>query len=111
MIKYSDAGQEVLQRERLKDKKYPKFHHRFQIKSKKQRQNWWKNLTPEQQISFIDKKVAEKALKRQKKSIKLMKQHKIHHNCNFCLHRKTQSCTNNLPDGCEYYVKLKKVSA
>ena len=29
MIRYPDAGQEVLQREKLKDRKYQKFHRRF----------------------------------------------------------------------------------
>jgi len=43
------------------------------MKTKKQRQAWWKGLSPDQKSKYIDKKVEKKRLKRNKLMAKSMK--------------------------------------
>ena len=113
MVKYPDGGQEVLQKYRLKDKKYQKFHRRFQGRSKiyantkAERQQWWADLTEQQKNEYI---ADGKELKHQKnitKSIKLMEQKDLKSDCKQCFHHKTHSCTDILPRGCEYWFSPK----
>jgi len=72
-------------------------------KKRKSRQKWWKKQSSEQKASFIDKKVLAKAIKRRKKSLKIMKKHGDKYLCSKCFHRATKSCTDDLPNGCEYW--------
>jgi hypothetical protein len=73
------------------------------MKTKKQRQKWWKRQSPEEQTAFIEKKVLEKAIKRRKKSLRIMKKYGDKYSCKKCFHRATKSCTDDLPNGCEYW--------
>ena len=73
------------------------------MKTKQQRQKWWFNLTPNQKSAYIDKVVAGKSEKRKQKSIKLMSKYPGQYKCSECFHGLTQSCTDNLPNGCEYW--------
>ncbi len=75
------------------------------MKTKKQRQEWWKSLTLEQQSVHINKWVGEKSDKRRKKSISIMKRRKSK-DCQKCIHGVTKSCADNLPRGCEYFYKV-----
>ena len=71
--------------------------------TKAQRQEWWKKLTLEEQIDYVQKKGNEKARFRRARSIKLMADKPGQFSCRGCFHRKTQSCEDNLPNGCEYW--------
>ncbi len=75
------------------------------MKSRKQRQEWWHNLTPEQQNIHIEKWVGKKSEERRKKSIEIMKKRKPK-DCKKCLHGVTESCLDDLPRGCEYFHKV-----
>lgn len=111
IVKYSDGGQEVLQKYRLKDKKYQKFHRRFQkgqkthylTKSKAERQKWWADLTEQQKDEYLTEKQELKHQKNITKSIRLMEQKDLKFDCNQCFHHKTRSCIDVLPRGCEYF--------
>ncbi len=72
-------------------------------KSKQSRQKWWKKQSPEKQAAFIDKKVLAKAVTRRNKSLKIMKKFGNKYPCSKCFHRATKSCTDDLPNGCEYW--------
>ncbi len=71
------------------------------MKTKKQRQQWWANLSNEDRSAYLDRILEKKAEKRRAKSIKLMKNK--HFDCKLCIHSLTQSCTDNLKNGCEYF--------
>jgi hypothetical protein len=71
------------------------------MKSKKHRQAWWNGLSGNDQTAYLEKVQARKAEKRRQKSMKLMKDQ--HYDCTDCIHGRTNSCTDNLPNGCEYY--------
>ena len=75
------------------------------MRNKKRSQNWWKSLSSEQQANYLSKIVTNKAEKRRAKSIKLMKKKKPV-DCKKCIHGVTQSCTDDLPRGCEYFYKV-----
>lgn len=55
---------------------------KFKKKSKKERQKWWKSLTPEQQDAYVEKKVALKQKQRIKNMLKKGSETK---NCTNCL--------------------------
>lgn len=82
-----------------KTKKQAKKHY----KTKGQRREWWYNLTPAQQAEQIEKWQAQKALKREAKSRRIMSKAEMIFECKECLHRKTRHCIDNLPNGCEYW--------
>jgi hypothetical protein len=71
--------------------------------SKYQRQKWWRRLAPEQQGKYIDKTVSMKAVKRRKRSLRRMKKYGDTYKCSECFHRKTKSCTDDMPNGCEHW--------
>lgn len=72
-------------------------------KSKKLRQKWWKELSDEDKAAYIDKKVLAKAIKRRKRSLRIMKNFGDKYSCKKCFHRLTKSCTDDLPNGCEFW--------
>lgn len=72
-------------------------------KTKKERQRWWRNLTPQQQFDYVERLVAEKAVSRREEALRTMKQYGDKFSCSTCFHRKTKSCTDDLPNGCQYY--------
>ena len=72
-------------------------------KSKKLRHRWWNSLTPEEQEKQIEKWQEKKAGKRKAKSLEIMSRTKHKYNCDGCFHRKTHSCTDDMPNGCEYW--------
>ena len=76
------------------------------MKTKKQRQAWWKGLSPDQKSKYIDKKVEKKRLKRNKLMAKSMKAKGLKYNCAECIHRKTQNCTDITSVSCEYFYKV-----
>ena len=76
------------------------------MKTKKQRQKWWKSLTPEKQDEYIRKLTAGKAQKRRQRSVNLMNQLGKRNDCKKCIHGVTKSCGDNLPRGCEYFYKV-----
>jgi len=70
---------------------------RYNRYNKKQCQEWWKNLTPEQQDNYIEQQVHKKREKRRKKeereSQKLVKLKEYKGKfCSNCFHKKTKSC-------------------
>jgi hypothetical protein len=77
------------------------------MKSKHQRQKWWRELKPEQQAVFINKKVKDKAVRRLKKTLRTMKKYGDLYACSECFHRKVGCCTDDMPNGCEYWFNPK----
>lgn len=75
-------------------------------KSKKARRKWWNSLSSKEQNQYITKCKKAKNEKRRQKSLKVMKKHGDKYKCSECYHRKTESCTDDLPNGCEYWVNL-----
>ncbi len=53
--------------------------------------------------AFIERKLREKALKRRRASIQLMKAYKGLYDCKECIHGLINSCKDRLPNGCEYF--------
>jgi hypothetical protein len=76
-------------------------------KSKAARRKWWKSLTPQQQFDYIEKIVEAKTVKRIQKSKRIMKQYGQKYKCSKCFHGKLGCCTDNLPNGCEYWYNPK----
>ena len=78
------------------------------IKSKKQRQKWWKNLPIGAKKAFIHKKVAEKAEYRINRSKQWLKDNKLTFDCSVCIHHLSKSCEDEkrLSGGCEYWENL-----
>ena len=72
-------------------------------KTKKQRRQWWNNLSPEQQAKQLDKWQAKKAAKRKARSIRIMAKAEIKHNCSSCYHYITKNCKADMKWGCEYW--------
>lgn len=72
-------------------------------KSKTQRRKWWFSLTSDQQGEQIKKWRRKKAERRRKKSAKIMSKTKNRYKCDGCFHRKTKSCEDDMPHGCEYW--------
>lgn len=70
---------------------------------KKYGKDWFKSLTALEKKDFIENKVKTKAAKRIKKSLNLMKDYGQKYACKNCFHGLCNSCTDNLPNGCEYY--------
>ena len=60
----SNKGFRVKYRAKVSSKKEARKH-KFHRTTKKERQEWWRNLTPEQQSEYIEKKQAEKAKRRE----------------------------------------------
>lgn len=73
------------------------------MKSKKGRQKWWRNLTNEEKAMYIETVQKRKAVKRRNKSLLKMKKYGDKYKCSECFHRKTGSCTDDLPCGCEFW--------
>ena len=48
-----------------------------------------------------------KSIKRREYSLNLMEKYKGLCDCKKCLHGITHSCTDNLPNGCEYFCDIK----
>jgi hypothetical protein len=76
---------------------------RKKLKSKRERQRWWNNLSPEEQNDFIERIVAQKSIFRRNRSLERMKKYGDKYPCSECFHRLTKSCTDHLPNGCEYW--------
>ena len=55
----------------------------------------------------IDRKNREKAVKRRKYSLSLMKAYKGQYPCSTCLHGLSENCDDPLPNGCEYHYNPK----
>ncbi|HDY90111.1 MAG TPA: hypothetical protein ENH82_18585 [bacterium] len=72
-------------------------------KSKKERQQWWAELTPEQQAIHLERWQVGKATMRRSRSNEFMAKINVLFNCKKCFHNLTKSCTDNLPKGCEYW--------
>jgi len=52
---------------------------------------------------LIERKQAAKAQRRRAYSLRLMRDYAGQYNCKDCIHGRTGSCTDRLPDGCEYF--------
>uniref|UniRef100_A0A6M3KNN5 Uncharacterized protein n=1 Tax=viral metagenome TaxID=1070528 RepID=A0A6M3KNN5_9ZZZZ len=87
---------------RAKYKVNPEFP-KYKKQSKKQRQNWWKGLSPKDQESYISALQEKKRLKRQKKHQQIMKRSNLSFDCSKCIHGTTESCTDQPKDGCIYF--------
>jgi len=74
-------------------------------KTKKQRQAWWNSLSPDEQGEQIARWQSRKHERRLAKSRQIMKKSGLKHDCKQCIHGMTQSCTDNLERGCEYFYK------
>lgn len=74
-----------------------------QWKTKKQRRQWWNSLTPDEQAEKIKEWMARKAARRKAKSLREMSKIEGVFDCADCFHRKTKSCTDDMPNGCEYW--------
>lgn len=72
-------------------------------KSKKLRRQWWKGLSSKEQAEYINKKMEQKAAKRLQRSLTIMRKYGNKYPCSKCFHRKTKSCTDDLPNGCEHW--------
>lgn len=73
------------------------------MKSKKQRQKWWNSLNSEQQNYHLEKWQGDKVIKRQKKSLRIMKARKLKFDCKKCIHAITESCINHVKIGCTHF--------
>jgi len=73
------------------------------MKTKRQRQNWWRKLNPEQQEAFISKRVDKKRIKRNKLMIRSMKAKGIKFDCKKCCHGIGGHCTDQTEIGCTYF--------
>lgn len=74
--KLPDYGQECLQgHKKKKPSKYKAKKKKIKklAKTKKQRQQWWKDLTPEQQGEYIEKKQVQKAERRSHEPPRVLK--------------------------------------
>ena len=72
-------------------------------KTKKQRQQWWADLTPDQQAVHLKRWQVGKSATRRARSIELMDKIHVLFSCKKCFHSKVKACTDNLPRGCEYW--------
>ena len=72
-------------------------------KTKQERQRWWFNLTPKQQVDYIEKLVDKKKIKRHKEALRTMRKYGDKFSCTTCFHRKIRSCEDDLPCGCGYW--------
>lgn len=73
------------------------------MKTKAERQRWWRSLTPQQQFDYVEKLVAGKAVLRCKESLRVMAKFGDKFKCSECFHRTTKACTDDLPCGCQWY--------
>lgn len=76
-------------------------------KSKKQRQQWWADQTPDQQAVHLTRWQKVKSATRRTRSNEFMAKINILFSCKKCFHGLTKSCTDNLPRGCEYWFNPK----
>jgi hypothetical protein len=76
---------------------------RYKNKTKKERQQWWADLTTEQQAIHLERWQAGKSIMRRSRSIEFMSKITILFSCKKCFHGQGRNCTDNLPNGCEYW--------
>ncbi|KKL71654.1 hypothetical protein LCGC14_2092750 [marine sediment metagenome] len=76
-----------------------------QWKSKKQRQQWWKEQTSDQQAVHLARWQKVKSATRRTSSVELMDKINVLFSCKKCFHGIVKACTDNLPKGCEYWYK------
>lgn len=57
---------------------------------------------------MIKEKQEQKAKERRIKSLRIMKPYGKKYKCTECFHRKSKSCTDNLPNGCEHWFNPKR---
>lgn len=82
---------------------------KYKVKSKRERQLWFKRLSPEQRNKFVEKKVQEKSkIKLQKMKVEINKSGKCY-DCKKCFHGQIESCTDQpiFPKGCLYFYSPK----
>jgi len=72
-------------------------------KTKTKRRIWWLNLSEEEKAAYIEKVQKYKEINRENKTLALMVKYGQKFQCSFCFHRKTGSCVDNLPNGCQYW--------
>ena len=53
--------------------------------------------------TLIERKNKEKTIKRKQVSLAVMVKYEQKYQCSSCFHSKGGSCTDNLPNGCEYW--------
>ena len=75
------------------------------MRTRKQREDWWNNLSLKKQDEYIKKICTSQAEQRKQWSIETMK-HRKPADCKKCIHGVTHSCTDDLPRGCEYFYKV-----
>ena len=75
-------------------------------RSKLERQEWWDSLSLEQKMEYSISKKQKKEDDRRDRSIRLMSQFTERFDCKDCIHRLTMSCTDYMPNGCEYFDDL-----
>jgi hypothetical protein len=73
---------------------------KFKPYTKKQKSLWFKNLPPERRQEFIEKQCQKKNDERKQRDLEFMKQFGQDYACSGCLHRKTGSCDQDMPNGC-----------
>ena len=71
--------------------------------SKAKRKTWFTNLTPEKRDAYISAGMESKSARRRARSVAMMEKAGLSYDCKRCVHGRTSSCTDNLPDGCEHY--------
>lgn len=64
-------------------------------------------MSSEQQQKYIEKIIEAKRVKRMQRTLKKMRKFGDKYQCSECFHRKTKSCTDDLPNGCENYFNAK----
>lgn len=75
------------------------------IKRKSKRREWWNTLDENGKARCVNYWLSKKAEKRRNKQINIMK-HRKPEDCKKCIHGVTESCTDNLERGCEYFYKV-----
>jgi len=73
------------------------------MKTKKQRQDWWKSLNPEEQDKFITKRASKRTARNIQKNQRLMEKLGLSFDCKQCIHGIIDSCTDRPKDGCVYF--------
>ena len=57
---------------------------------------------------LIQKKQEKARRRRLQRTLAIMPKYGDKYKCSACFHRKTKSCTDNMPNGCEYWIRFTK---
>jgi hypothetical protein len=73
------------------------------MKSKKDRQLWWRNLTPGQQSEYLESRAVSKAQKRRTREKRDTQRFALKYDCSKCILGISRSCVEKTKNGCGYY--------